>query len=224
MGTVPEETARDREELQQQLQEDPRQQLQQSLHPPQQTVFVDDFSYASVAQETGRRALSTPSQPAGDTLDLSGVQGQLQAHGSCPGPLLGEARDARAPDVTGLLAAAKTHLALQGQINKANDQLDEVARQAAEAFASRVAPPIRKNPSRLSGQLDALRVDEPFVDAAISHVENPDFEEISSPVKRADALPSSRSSQHPLWMTFVDTRMEEEFGIWMGQRCSKVKL
>lgn len=227
MGTVPEETARDREELQQQLQEHSRQQLQQSLHPPQQTVFVDDFSYASVAQESGRRALSTPSQPAGDTLDLSGVQGQMQAHGSCPGPLLGEARDALVPDVTGLLAAAKTHLALQGQINKANDRLDEVAKQAAEAFAPRVISRTSKGPSRLSGQLDAstLPVDEPFADAAVSHMENPDFEEISSPVKRADALPSSRSSaasQHPLWMTFVDTRMEEEFGIWMGQRCSKV--
>lgn len=234
MGTVPEETARDREEQQQQQEEeedDSRQQLQQALHPRPQTVFVDDFSYASVAQGTGRRALSTPSQPAGvgDTLDLSGIHGQLQAHGSCPGPLLGEmpARDGPAPDATGLLAAAKTHLALQGQINKTSDQLDVVARQAAEAFAPRVATPNSKRPSRLSGQLDAptSRVDEPFVDAGVSHVENPDFEEISSPVKRADGPSSRRSapSQHPLWMTFVDTRMEEEFGIWMGQRCSNVR-
>ena len=230
MVTVPEDAAQEGQQQQPQVQEDSPQEQQQSLHPQQQTVFVDDYTYASVAHQMSRRALSTPSQPADSTLDLTGIQAQMQTHGSCPGPLLFEAPTSgvTAPDATGTRAAAKTHMALQGQISKGSNQRNMTATQTAEASASAPGNASTSNsPSRFSRQLDACssKVDEPRVDPVVSHRENPQFEEISSPVKQTGAPLSTTSSavhQHPLLLTFVDPCLEEGFGMWMGQRCSKV--
>ena len=232
MGTVPEEAPQGEQQQQlPQLQEDTSQEGQQLPPPQQQTIFVDDYTYASVAQQMSRRALSTPSEPAGVTLDLTGVQGQMQAHGSCPGPLLAEAPTSgvMTPDATGTLAAARTHLALQGQINKGSEQHDVTVRHTAAASALAHADPTGKSPPLSSRQLDAStsQVDETCMDPGVSHLGHPKLQEISSPVKRACSPPSATRSavhQHPLWLTFVDPRLEEGFGMWMGQRCSKVSL
>ena len=227
MVAVPEEAAQEEQQQQQQPQEDSLQERQQSLHPQQQTVFVDDYTYASVAQQMSRRAVSTPSQPAGDTLDLTAVQVQMQAHGSCPGPLLVEVPSSgmTAPDATGTVAAAKTHLTLQGHVNKGSDQHDVNSRQFADASASApVSGSTSKGPAQFSRQLNAST---PLVDPDVSHLGNSVFEEMSRPAKSADASPSTTSSavhQHPLWLTFVDPRLEEGFDMWMGRRCSKVSL
>ena len=222
MVPVPEEAAQG--EQQPQVQDSP-QERQQLLHPQQQTLFVDDYTYASVAQQMRRRALSTPSQPAGNTLDLTGVQLQIQVHGSCPGPLLIEVPTGgvTAPDATGKVAADKTHLAVQRQINKGSDQQEVAARHFAEASvsASGGGSPTRKSPSRFSKQSYASI---PQIDADF---QKPESEEMSHPVECTGASSSTTSSaahQHPLWLTFANPNLEEEFGMWMGQKCSKVSL
>ena len=233
MVTVPDEPAQGERQQLPLIQEDSPQEQQQLPHLRQQTVFVDDYTYASVAQQMSRRALSTPSQLVNSTLDLTGVQAQMQAHGSCPGPLVVEAPTSgvTAPDATGTVAAAKTHLALQGQINNSRDQHNVTVRHAAEASASAPgnAVPTSNSPSGCIRQADATtsQLDESRVVPDVPHLGRSEFGEVSSPVKRAGAPPSTTSSavhQHPLWLTFVDPRLEEGFGLWMGQRCSKVRL
>lgn len=207
MVTVPEDSA-------------PAQQQQQL----QQTVFVDDFTYASVARQVSRRAFSTPStsQPAGGLPDVAEVQGRMQALGSCPGPFLGEglSSDVSAPDAKGSVAAARAHLALLGQISKAGGGQGAMAEQASlEGMTSSTQMGV---PWR-SGSPSS--VDEPHAGGQVSHVENIDFE-MNGPVKHSAAPSSGQSDaviQHPLWLTFLDSHLEEQFGIWMGQRCSKVQ-
>ncbi|KAL3138937.1 hypothetical protein ABBQ32_005750 [Trebouxia sp. C0010 RCD-2024] len=197
----------------------------------QQTVFVDDYSYASVAQQVSRRAYSTPSAShhAGGLLDLSEALGHLQALGSCPGPFLGEgpSSDMQVPDAKGSVAAAKAHLALLGKVNEAGAGRGVMAEGASGA--GMVSPANMSVPWLIEQPGTPSSVHEAQAEIEVSHVENRDFE-MNSPLKQGDKKKgdapsrdlSSAVHQHPLWLTFLDSDMEEQFGVWMGQRCSKV--
>ncbi|KAL3131066.1 hypothetical protein ABBQ38_000381 [Trebouxia sp. C0009 RCD-2024] len=205
----------------------PEDSAQQEQPPRQQTVFVDDYSYASVAQQVSRRAYSTPSasHPAGGLLDLSEVHRHLQALGSCPGPFLGEgsSSDMQVPDAKGSVAAAKAHLALLGQVNKAGGEGRGVMAEEASA-AGMVSAANMSVPWQTGQPGPPSSVHKAQSEIEVSHVENREFE-MTNPSKHGDAPSRDLSSavhQHPLWLTFLDSDMEEQFGVWMGQRCSKV--
>lgn len=206
----------------------PEDSAQQEQPPRQQTVFVDDYSYASVAQQVSRRAYSTPSasHPAGGLLDLSEVHRHLQALGSCPGPFLGEgsSSDMQVPDAKGSVAAAKAHLALLGQVNKAGGEGRGVMAEEASA-AGMVSAANMSVPWQTGQPGPPSSVHKAQSEIEVSHVENREFE-MTNPSKHGDAPSRDLSSavhQHPLWLTFLDSDMEEQFGVWMGQRCSKVR-
>ena len=97
---------------------------------------------------------------------------------------------------------------------------------AEEASAAGMGSCANLNVPWHNGQLGPPAfVDEPQPEIKVSHVENPEFE-MNSPLKHSGA-PShglkSVAHQHPLWLTFLDSDMEEQFGVWMGQKCSKVR-
>ena len=205
-------------------QEQPQQQQKEELQ--QQPVFVMDNSYVPVAHQMNRRALSTPQglHPAGVTLEAAELPTQIQAHGSCPGPLL-QANSSSEPDAMAVASAVNARLAVQQQFSKSRPQgvvFEQTAHVGSSvsglpASAQKDAPWFSQQNKQLSG---------PTTEKRSSHIGYPECEEKDSDSKHSEVIWNKAHPviQHPIWMTFSEPHLEARFQIWMGQRCSKVNF
>ena len=222
MASISEKAAQEQEQQQHQLQR----QDDQSQH---RTVFTDDNSYAPIAHQMNRRALSTPQgcDPPGDTLEATDLSTQIQAQSSCPYPLL-HASSPSGPDAMAVASVVNAHLAVQKQLSKSRQhgvmlgQTAHFGRPASDLSASA----LHEDPWFSQHSKDLPAPATPATNEGVRHVQYSELEEASSFSKQTVGTAGSVPAvvQHPIWMTFSEPQVEARFDVWMGQRCSKVNL